>query len=201
MKDSHYSRQALRERLREKRSSISLKEQKETSRKIASHVTSSNVFNSARNIAFYLAVNAEADPSSIQNNTYTPKKQFYLPTLAKDENQGLLFAPANQDSQYTLNRFNIPEPDCSSGELITGEKLDLVIVPLVGFDKSGNRLGMGGGYYDRSFAFTNSLTAPAKPILMGFAYAFQEVDTLKEESWDVRLDYIATDVGLFKCRT
>jgi 5-formyltetrahydrofolate cyclo-ligase len=71
--------------------------------------------------------------------------------------------------------------------------LDLVLTPLVGFDHKGNRLGMGGGYYDRSFAFLLRRQNWKKPRLVGLAYDFQQLDKLPAKNWDVPLTAVATD--------
>ena len=132
-------------------------------------------------------------------STYSnPASNFIYPYLQKTNSRDCFFAPLSKDSEFELNKYSIPEPVHSTHELINGESLDLVLVPLLGFDRKGNRLGMGGGYYDRSFAFKNTSNT-RKPILMGFAYAFQEVKKLVAENWDVKLDYIATENGIIQC--
>jgi 5-formyltetrahydrofolate cyclo-ligase len=74
-----------------------------------------------------------------------------------------------------------------------------VLVPLVGFDRRGNRLGSGGGWYDRSFAFLRDVPRPARPILVGIGYHFQEVEKLDAQPWDIPMDFIATDRELIAC--
>ncbi len=195
MKQNHQNeKQQLRHQLRQKRNALSATQQKQKSELIALHITQSPLFNDAKEIAFYHAVNAEADPESVKAHS-TPNQQFYLPVLAENDEQGLLFARLQDDSQFKNNKFSIPEPVCARDELISGEQLDLVLMPLLGFDKKGNRLGMGGGFYDRCFAFKRTLKV-SKPILIGFAYDFQEVDCLQAEDWDVGLDYVVTESGL-----
>ena len=82
---------------------------------------------------------------------------------------------------------------CAPADLLAPADLDVVLVPLLGFDRRGHRLGFGGGYYDRSFAFLNGRTDVGKPVLVGVAYSTQEIATLDEQPWDVRLDYVATE--------
>jgi 5-formyltetrahydrofolate cyclo-ligase len=82
---------------------------------------------------------------------------------------------------------------------MTPAELELVLVPLLGFDRRGRRLGYGGGYYDRSFAFLKAGARPREPLLVGVAYAFQEVPQLRAEPWDVTLDFIATEHELIDC--
>ena len=83
--------------------------------------------------------------------------------------------------------------------LLSATQIDLVLVPLLGFDRRGNRLGAGAGYYDRSFEFLRAKPRPAQPLLVGIGYHFQEVPELPAESWDVPLDFIATDRELIEC--
>jgi 5-formyltetrahydrofolate cyclo-ligase len=125
-------------------------------------------------------------------------QQFLLPVIGKDRR--LRFAPWQSGEDVQPNRYGIPEP-VAQDELLEPFQLDLVFVPLLGFDRRGNRLGHGGGYYDRSFAFLNEQVRPTEPLLVGIAYAFQELPEVDEEDWDVPLDFIATERELIDCST
>ena len=94
------------------------------------------------------------------------------------------------------NRFGIPEPDLSADSLLAPAEMALVVVPLLGFTRSGQRLGMGGGFYDRTFAFRRERAAP--PWLVGAAYSFQELEQLKTEAWDVPMDAVVTEKELIE---
>ncbi len=190
-------KQKIRNQLLQKRKLQNKNLQKQRSETIARHLLESEHFKSANNIGLYLAVNSEADPASLRASSH---KQFYLPVLANDEKQGLLFAPSQENSEYKSNKFSIPEPVCPTQEQLKGEQLDLVVVPLVGFDRHGNRLGMGGGFYDRCFSFKNKQQSSSPPVLVGFAYALQETKDIKPEDWDVKLDLIVTENGIINCR-
>jgi 5-formyltetrahydrofolate cyclo-ligase len=117
---------------------------------------------------------------------------YCLPVLQPGKR--LRFAPWRHGDPLVQNRFGIPEPDLDPGSLLDPEALDHVLLPLVGFDGRGHRLGTGGGYYDRSFAFRHG--ALRKPRLVGIGYACQQVDALPAADWDVPLDLIATERGL-----
>jgi len=184
---ANFKKDKIRKELLLKRGKLTATEQQQKSELIVKHVKQSESYKQATKIAFYHAVRGEADPSALMNN----EKQFYLPILAKNKDQGLVFAPIDQNTRYKNNQFSIPEPIVDDQDLIDAKSLDLVIVPLLGFDLAGNRLGMGGGFYDRSFAFKKSATK--KPVLMGFAYDFQQVDALSIEPWDVGLDAVVTE--------
>lgn len=123
-------------------------------------------------------------------------QQFLLPVIGADKR--LRFAPWQAGDEVQPNRYGIPEP-VAPAELLEPFQLDLVFVPLLGFDRRGNRLGHGGGYYDRSFAFLNEQVRPTEPLLVGIAYDFQELEIVNKESWDVALDFIATDRELIDC--
>lgn len=117
---------------------------------------------------------------------------YCLPVLQPGKR--LRFAPWRSGDPLVQNRFGIPEPDLEPGSLIDPELLDHVLLPLLGFDARGHRLGTGGGYYDRSFAFRHGNAR--SPRLVGIGYACQEVDALPAADWDVPLDLIVTERGL-----
>lgn len=118
-----------------------------------------------------------------------PTLDYCLPVLHEDGR--LRFAPWKAGGALVTNRYGIPEPDVDSGKLLEPEQMALVVMPLVGFDARCHRLGMGGGWYDRSFAFRHAQTAP--PWLVGAAFATQQVDAIANEQWDVRLDAVCSE--------
>ena len=182
----------IRQRLRKQRSELPLDSFNQMSSAIAQNIRESEDFKNAQRIGFYHSVRGEADPSSLRSTD----KHFFLPVLSKNLNEGLVFIELNTDTQFENNKFSIPEPVYDKEKIVAANTLDLVIVPLLGFDRNGNRLGMGGGFYDRCFAFKKQQST--KPLLVGYAYDFQEVNSLKPESWDVGLDMIATQSELIK---
>jgi 5-formyltetrahydrofolate cyclo-ligase len=111
-----------------------------------------------------------------------------------NDDTGLRFAPWRPGDPLVSNRFGIPEPDVALSSLIDPEQMALVLLPLVGFDRRGQRLGMGGGWYDRSFAFRNLHRPP--PWLVGVGFATQQVDALAVEPWDVALDAVCSEQGM-----
>lgn len=124
---------------------------------------------------------------------------FYLPIVTKSGGKRrLTFAPWATGQDVESNEMGIPEPKAAE-HIVEANALDLVLVPLLGFDRQGNRLGFGGGYYDRSFEFLRGQKRPAKPLLVGVGYHFQELDTIETAEWDISLDYIATDKTLIDC--
>jgi len=119
-----------------------------------------------------------------------PEGQTYcLPILHE---QTLRFAPWRPGQPLAANRFGIPEPEVAFEDTLAPEQMALVVAPLVGFDPLCRRLGMGGGWYDRSFAFRHQ--RPAPPWLVGVGFSVQQVDALPVEPWDVGVDAICTEL-------
>ena len=113
---------------------------------------------------------------------------YCLPVL---HGETLRFAPWRAGDPLVTNRYGIPEPDIEPASALDAREMALVVAPLVGFDRHGQRLGMGGGWYDRSFAFRQA--APAPPLLVGAAFASQQVEALDVAPWDVALDAVCTE--------
>lgn len=114
-------------------------------------------------------------------------------------NRQLLFAPWRAGDALGNNRYGIPEPLLTADACLAPEAMQAVIVPVVGFTRNGRRLGMGGGYYDTSFAFRKA--RPAPPLLIGVAYACQEIEALDAQDWDVPLDAVVTEQAWIDCST
>lgn len=127
--------------------------------------------------------------------------QVYLPALETQPDWHMGFSRYTPDSRMKPNplAFGIPEPDEPLHAHLHGAQLDIVIMPLVGFDQQGNRLGMGGGYYDRTFAFKHQ-QPNARPKLIGWAHSCQQVAQLHAQPWDVPLDAIVTEKGVIRFR-
>lgn len=120
-----------------------------------------------------------------------PGVTYCLPLLAGDS---LRFAPWHPGQALTHNRYGIPEPDIALADALPAQAMALVVTPLVGFDRHCQRLGMGGGWYDRSFAFRQRRSAP--PWLVGAGFAAQQVPALPVEDWDVAVDAICTEQAI-----
>lgn len=181
-------RRRLREELREARRAIPAAQRIAAADALANAVLSLPFAPPAGYVGGYWAMDGEMPLHSLQLRL--PRDCVYcLPVLCND--QRLRFAPWRPGDALATNRYGIPEPDVAPASLLEAEALDMAIVPLVGFDASGHRLGMGGGWYDRSFAFRHS--RPAPPWLVGAAFSMQQVALLDAEDWDVRVDAICTE--------
>jgi 5-formyltetrahydrofolate cyclo-ligase len=195
--DKKSQKNKLRSQVQQQRNFLTVKQQSFYSKQICQQVSQTNCFRDAQHIAFYTPVKGEANPLPLQSEK--SNKSFYLPILSSKNKYHLHFVKIDSNTQYKNNIYAIPEPIYSPQDIILAEQLDLVIMPLVAADKEGHRIGMGGGYYDRSFAF--KLNAKLRyPQLLGFAYNFQLVNKLIAEPWDVPLDFIATDKEFIEVR-
>jgi len=151
-------------------------------------------YQDADRIAAYLPFNGEADPLPLMDRAIQDGKQVFVPVIvAKAE--PLRFEAWTRETSVQKNRFNIREPQ-TSGDSIEVAELDLVITPLVAFDGQRNRMGVGGGYYDRTFAFLNGVaTKDRQPILIGLAYELQRLKKIDTSQHDVRLDAVVSETG------
>jgi len=187
------NRDKQRKAIRNHRRALSPLERSQRSNALCARLFRQPVFRRARNIALYLPADGEVDTASIVGHCWTRGKNVYLPVLVPFLDNKLWFARYKPDTRLVSNRFGIPEPELVHRQRIQPLALDLVLTPLVGFDHNGNRLGMGGGYYDRSFAFLLRRQNWKKPRLVGLAYDFQQLEKLPAKTWDVPLTAVATD--------
>lgn len=193
-------RRALRERLRAGRRAMPADERRQAALAVAALVADCALYARARHVAGYWACQGELDPLPLLERAWAVNKRVYLPVIVDDPVETLRFAPYRPNSALRPNRFKIPEPDLPEAEWLSPEQLDLVLTPLVAFDVAGARLGMGGGFYDRSFAFLqDSASQHKRPYLLGLGYEFQKIpELLAREAWDIPLDAVATEAAFYR---
>ncbi|HCU53445.1 MAG TPA: 5-formyltetrahydrofolate cyclo-ligase [Gammaproteobacteria bacterium] len=187
------ARHSLRRTLRQQRDALSDSEQRRAAAQLSTNVAANRLFRVSRRIALYLPNDGEIDPQPLMERIWAAKKLCYLPILSRLRHDRLWFAPYMPDTPLTLNRFGIPEPRVPSRLWVRAQELDLILMPLVAFDARGNRLGMGGGFYDKSLAFLRTRRLWHKPHLVGLAHDFQRVEDLETFAWDIPLQAVVTD--------
>jgi len=187
----------LRSRLRKARRALVPEQQAEAAQGLLENLLSLHSFRSARRVACYLPNDGEIDPGLVIDWLLQHKKTCFLPVLSHINGNSLLFAPVNYGTDMGVNRYGIPEPVVPLRDLVRPIKLDLVLLPLVAFDATGHRIGMGGGYYDRSLQMRRIRRHWLKPRLIGVAHELQKVDRIDVQSWDVPLEGIVTDKQLY----
>ena len=187
------TRSEQRKQLRARRRALTESERLERSEALFRHLTRQPLFRNTTRIAAYLPADGEVDTRSLIELAWRMGKQVYLPVLVPFLQNRLWFARYEPGTPLVRNRFNISEPEIVHRQRVPAHGLDLVLAPLVGFDDSGNRLGMGGGFYDRSFDFLLRRDCWRKPRLVGLAFEFQQLPQLPAQPWDVPLTAVATD--------
>ncbi len=185
-----------REILRTQRVRLSPEAQALAAQRLVRLVARTVFFRASRRVACYFPVDGEIDPRPLIDAAWARGKYCYLPVLSRLRDD-LWFARVLPDTRFRLNRFGIPEPLVERRGLLRARDLDLILMPLVGFDLQGNRLGMGGGFYDRSLAFLRRRRHWHKPRLLGLAYDFQQVDILAADPWDIPMQAIVTDSAVY----
>ena len=191
------ARRALRDHMRSRRKALPPSVRLAAADGLANQVRQLDVFQGAGRVAGYWAVRGELPLHAL----LAPRPPFDYCLPCVDAENRLRFAPWQSGEPVQQNRYGIPEPDPASARYLDPEALDAVLLPLLAFDRRGHRLGSGAGYYDRSFAFLRERDRPTRPLLIGVAYGFQEVERLPDAPWDVPLDYVATDAELIPCRS
>lgn len=177
----------LRQRLRERRRRLLASYQAQCAQRITHHLLHSPYFQKAKHIALYAPFDGEVPTTPILERALLLHKYCYLPALKGNQ---LQFMQIDQHTPLIHNRYGINEPNSTvSTKVIPPQALDLVLVPLVAFDRKGYRLGMGGGYYDRTFRKKGA----KRPLLLGLGYDFQKVGFVPHTNLDVVLDAVITE--------
>jgi 5-formyltetrahydrofolate cyclo-ligase len=185
--DPDQDRDAIRREMRAARAALSAVQAADAALALVERIGELPGYATATSLAGYLAMPGEMDPGPAMRRALDDGKSCYVPVIT---GQRLRFAPWTPDSLLRRNRFGILEPAIETGQLLLPAALELVLVPLVAFDVYCNRLGMGGGYYDRSFA---DRVADNAQVLAGIAHEMQKVEMLETQPWDVPLDCVITD--------
>ncbi|MDQ8038467.1 MAG: 5-formyltetrahydrofolate cyclo-ligase [Pedobacter sp.] len=191
-------RAIFRRELRQKRRALSPSQQKIAAQRLARHLAALPALQQARRIALYWPVDGEIDARALAHQSNFSRHDFYLPVLQAFPANTLRFARWPQAQRQQRNRFGIPEP--RGRRALPAQKMDAILLPLTGFDAQGNRLGMGGGFYDRTLAFKRRCghKSAGKPLLIGVAHACQQVPSLPAADWDVGLPLVVTDRKIFR---
>lgn len=188
-------RNALRRLMRKRRRTLSHKQLTDAAHKLFQRVAPSKLFRFSRRIAFSMARQGEINPDLLLRTAQRRKKDCYLPVMSKVGEPRLHFRLFKKGQKLIRNNMGIPEP----ARTFTCKPfvLSLVLMPLVAFDIECNRLGMGKGYYDRTFAFSRR-SVRQSPVLLGLAHECQRVEELGVASWDVPLNGVVTDEAWYQ---
>jgi 5-formyltetrahydrofolate cyclo-ligase len=185
-----FNKSELRKALRERRRAISGTQHSQAGTAAADHLQALPAWNHTQHLALYLPADGEIDTSRIVERARAAAVALYLPVL--DRVGVMHFALWEPGARLEENRYGIPEPG-PQHPLRAADQLDMVLMPLVGWSKSGERLGMGGGFYDRTLAGISG------PLRVGLGFECQRVDQLPTESWDIPMDFVVTEAALHQC--
>ena len=191
---NHYQRmqntkENIRQKALSKRRALGHDKNMHASTLITRAIINSNYYKKAKTIGCYLSMKDEVNTALIIKEIEKTNKLLFLPKIQADGT--INFIQINKDSNYSTNRYGIKEPADDKDQDI--EKIDLIIMPLVAFDSIGNRIGMGGGYYDKKFQYL--LQNNNKPSLIGIAFDCQYYKKIQSDIWDVSLDHVFTESG------
>ena len=189
-----HSHDEMRQCKRNLRAALSPAQLDQAAAALLQKIVALEAYRDAQRLAVYFAVNGEIGLDPVIDHALAAGKRVYLPNL---DQQSLRFSPYFRAQKMRINKFRLPEPDVGDEEMLQAAELDLVLAPLVVFDANRNRIGMGGGFYDRSFALRKD-PAVLRPVLIGVAHELQKVDQIVPEDWDVRLDMVVTDKTIYR---
>lgn len=187
---------SIRDSLRKKRRALTQQQQSIAEQALYRRLVEQAWFQAASDIGFYWPADGEISPLKTLNWSLDNNKTCYLPIVTDRHDDGtpaLVFQPYQTSTELNPNRFKIPEPTLKQTSVVQAMQLDVIIIPLVGFNRTGFRLGMGGGYYDRVLSKPDS--GQAKPLLIGVGHSCQE-SQFPVQIWDVAMDFIVTELEI-----
>lgn len=186
----------LRRHLRRQRNRLDLRQRRAAAQALLRVATRAGLLLKHRRIGFYLPFEGEMDLLPLLNHALWQGKTCYLPVVPQRFEKKLYFSRLTARATWYRNRFGIHEH--WSPRPVRARQLDLLLMPLVGFDAAGYRLGMGGGFYDSSLAYLRRRRAWHKPVLIGVGYECQKVAQVPRDAWDIPLDAALTECCLYR---
>jgi 5-formyltetrahydrofolate cyclo-ligase len=162
-------------------------------RAITAHIAATRWLRGERAIGLYVSIGSEVPTASIRALAGRRHCPVYLPCIVDYRHRRMVFA-RDAGPLTAINRLGIPEP--APLRIIPVRALSVVLLPLLGFDRRGTRLGTGGGYYDRMFAYRRHRHTWHRPLLVGIAYQCQQLAMIEHASHDVPLDAVVTEDGV-----
>lgn len=197
-----HEKAALRSQLRKARRAIAADVRKQAGFAVTRLAQSGGLLARKRRIGLYVPAKGELDCRPLLDRALSMGAECYLPVIPHARQRKLWFSRLGRRPHWTLNRYGIPEYGHRRIARVRASGLDILFVPLLGFDTLGYRMGMGGGYYDTSLAYLARRKCWRRPRLIGLAFEAQKVERLPVDPWDIPLDAVITEKRcyLFKYR-
>ncbi|HEY4467009.1 MAG TPA: 5-formyltetrahydrofolate cyclo-ligase [Klebsiella sp.] len=186
--DTLYTRQQIRQQIRQRRHALTPEQQTQFALQAADRMMAYPPVLLAHTVAVFLSFDGELDTQPLIDQLWRAGKRVYLPVLHPFSPGNLLFLHYHPSSNLVMNRLKIREPQLDIRDVLPLGQLDVLITPLVAFDAAGQRLGMGGGFYDRTLQ--NWRQHHLQPV--GYAHDCQQVEALPTERWDIPLPAVIT---------
>jgi 5-formyltetrahydrofolate cyclo-ligase len=162
---------------------------------LVSHALRQRLLARKRRIGFYIPAKSEIDVLPLLDRALSMGVDCYLPIVPGRGRRKLWFIQLGDRPSWVLNRYGIPEYRHITAHKARAYQLDLLFMPLLGFDARGWRIGMGGGYYDASLAKLGRRRHWRRPRLVGVAFSEQQVDRVPNDPWDIPLSGVLTECG------
>ncbi len=190
MSDISTRRNQLRQLIRQRRQALTPALQQQAAIDLVQQFSVHPELAKMQHFALYLSNDGELDTGPLIQSLWQQGKSVYLPILHPHKPGFLVFQHYDANTPMTHNKFGIAEPVLDATKLKALPDLDMIGLPLVAFDAFGNRMGMGGGFYDRTLA--NAIFCQPAPLLVGLAHQCQQVEQVPVESWDIPLNLVVT---------
>ena len=185
---------AIRQDMRRRRDAMSLDDVLNLSRAVEDRLFACKDFSACQNIMFFLSFGNEVRTDEMIKRSLDESKQVYVPRLITRERRLEVCEITDMDQEFELGSYDIREPSRQNSKLVSPSMIDAVIAPGLAFDRSGGRIGFGGGYFDWLFK-----QLPDEALRLGVAYEFQVVDSIPQDSWDERVQTIFTENDTINC--
>ncbi|MDO9226102.1 MAG: 5-formyltetrahydrofolate cyclo-ligase [Pseudomonadota bacterium] len=184
---------AIRRRLREIRRAHAAAARRTASQALVRLALRHRLLAKGRRVGLYIPSNSEIDVHPLLSRARAMGSSCFLPIVPRPGRKRMWFSEMGPYPIWVLNRYGIPENRHPLAKRVRAQRLDLLFMPLLGFDSRGFRLGMGGGYYDASLAYLKRFRHWKKPRVVGVAFSDQEVEYLPNDVWDIPLDAVLTE--------
>lgn len=187
------TRRDIRRQLRARRAELTPGQRIAAAHTIAAHIAGTRWLRGARAVGLYASIGTEVPTAALRALARRRNCPVYLPCIVDYRYRRMVFA-LDAEAPSSINRLGIPEPDAR--QTIAARALSVVLLPVLGFDPYGTRLGTGGGYYDRMFAYRRHRHSWPRPLLVGIAFQCQQLPLIERGSHDVPLDAVVTEAGI-----